>query len=248
MMTVIPEKAKEVLMAPPQYTPKDPVPQPCHPPPDFATQLQHAQAGCAACLERLMAQHDGLVHWTIHQGPYGLLTYTQALQAGRIGLWQALLHFDPTRGRAFSTYAWVAIRRHLLREVQREDRFWRPLPPLWPDLPPDPVEEALDHLAQGAVAPWVNQLRPRLRLLVHAYYGLDGGPPQDLPTLAQHWGCRKQRTHQLLHEALHFLALPAFSWTVRLYLGRTEAGELRAALRAWSRWRRQRWLRWRPYR
>jgi RNA polymerase sigma factor (sigma-70 family) len=236
-------------MAHAQYTSDCPIAQPPHAPPRFAEQVRHAQAGCAACLDTLMAQHDGLVHWTIHQGPYGLLRYTQALQAGRIGLWQALLHFDPARGIPFASYAWVAIRRHLLLEVQREDRFWRPLPLLWAGPPPDPVEEALDRLAHQSVAPWVAQLRPRLRFIVRAYYGLDGGPARNLPALARQLGCRRQRIHQLLHEALHGLALPVCSWTVRLYLGRTDAAELRAAQQAWWRGRRcHRWLRWRPYR
>ena len=56
-------------MVHPQYTPKAPSAQSCPAPPDFCTQLQHAQAGCAACLDQLMAQHDGLVHWVIrHYG------------------------------------------------------------------------------------------------------------------------------------------------------------------------------------
>ncbi|MBN1811918.1 MAG: hypothetical protein JXA14_08795, partial [Anaerolineae bacterium] len=37
------------------------------------------------------------------------ISYEEALQAGRIGLWHAIQGYDPRRGTAFSTYAWVAI-------------------------------------------------------------------------------------------------------------------------------------------
>ncbi len=235
-------------MARSQYTPNCALAQ-LPAPPGFVDRLRHAQAGCSVCLDLLMAQHETLVQWTLRQGGWGPFDYETALQAARIGLWKALLHFDPTRGFAFSSYAVVAMRRQVCREETCERRFWRSRPSLGPDLPPDPLEDALDHLAQGAVAPWVDQLRPRLRFILRSYYGLDGRPPRDLPTLARQLGCRKQRTHQLLHEALHVLALPAFSWTVRLLLGRTDEAELRAAQQAWWRARRQgRWLRWRPYR
>jgi DNA-directed RNA polymerase sigma subunit (sigma70/sigma32) len=31
--------------------------------------------------------------------------YEEVVQEGRIGLWRALLRYDPARGAAFSTYA-----------------------------------------------------------------------------------------------------------------------------------------------
>ncbi len=234
-------------MTHPQYTPKDPVLQPCHPAPDFATQLQHAQAGCPVCLDHLMAQHDGLVPWTIRRYGRDILPYDEAQQAGRIGLWQALLHFDPARGVTFASYAVVAIGRTIYREGRRYRRFWRPLPFLFPEPLPDPLEEATRHLVQQAVPRWVQTLPPRLRFVVRAYYGLDGYRPQVLPALAPLLGRSKQRAHQLLQEALHWLALPQPSWEVRLLLERTTAPELRAALRAWPISRRYRWTRWRSY-
>jgi DNA-directed RNA polymerase specialized sigma subunit len=53
----------------------------------------------------------------------GTLPYDEALQAGRIGLWQALLRFEPQRGTTFSTYAVVTIRRRILRAAQRRHHF-----------------------------------------------------------------------------------------------------------------------------
>jgi RNA polymerase sporulation-specific sigma factor len=74
-----------------------------HPP--EATQFIQAQAGCAESLNQLMARHDGLVQAVVRQQVLGELPFEEALQAGRIGLWRAILGFDPERGFAFSTYA-----------------------------------------------------------------------------------------------------------------------------------------------
>ncbi|MCK4451577.1 MAG: hypothetical protein KAX26_13410, partial [Anaerolineae bacterium] len=70
-----------------------------------ATLFQQARAGCSASLNTLMDRHDGLVQAVVRQQVLGDLPFAEALQAGRIGLWRAILGFDPSRGLAFSTYA-----------------------------------------------------------------------------------------------------------------------------------------------
>ena len=74
-----------------------------------ATLFQQAQAGRSDSLVELMECHDGLVQAGVHQQVLGDLPFTEALQAGRIGLWRAILGFDPNRGLTFSTYAWLRI-------------------------------------------------------------------------------------------------------------------------------------------
>ena len=66
--------------------------------PEPATQVQagraqfrQAQAGCRDCLNELMEQHDGLVHAVVRKQILGDLPYDEAIQAGRIGLWRAVL-------------------------------------------------------------------------------------------------------------------------------------------------------------
>jgi DNA-directed RNA polymerase specialized sigma subunit len=54
-----------------------------------------------------------LVHYVLRRRVSDELAYADLLQVGRLGLWQAVLHFDPTRGVAFSTYAVVAIQRRM---------------------------------------------------------------------------------------------------------------------------------------
>jgi len=86
-----------------------------------------------------MAYHDGLVHAIIRHQYGGSLPYAQLLQAGRIGLWRAIQHFDPNHGTAFSTYAWPAIARQIWHEVAQANsppqEVLTPNPPLYaPDL------------------------------------------------------------------------------------------------------------------
>ncbi|MGD9047085.1 MAG: sigma factor, partial [Anaerolineae bacterium] len=74
-----------------------------------AALFRQAQAGCRDSLARLMAAHEGLVQVVVRKQALGHLPFAEALQAGRIGLWRAILGFDPERGYAFSTYAWTSI-------------------------------------------------------------------------------------------------------------------------------------------
>ena len=71
----------------------------------------------AQAVQKAMEQHDGLVHAFIRRQGGGAISYEEALQAGRIGLWRAMRGYDPTRGTAFSTYAWVAICRQIRRRA-----------------------------------------------------------------------------------------------------------------------------------
>lgn len=62
-----------------------------------------AQAGCRECVEGLLAQHAGLVHCIVRRQWPGDADYADLIQEGWIGLWLAILHFDPGRGFTFST-------------------------------------------------------------------------------------------------------------------------------------------------
>jgi len=70
-------------------------------------------------VEEKLNRHEGLVQAVIRREGSGTLTYEEALQAGRIGLWRAILGYEPKRDTAFSTYAWVAIRRHIRRAATK---------------------------------------------------------------------------------------------------------------------------------
>jgi|GEM_PF-1400465 len=89
--------------------------------PPEATRFTKAQAGCIESLNQLMARHNGLVQAVVRQQVLGGLPFEEALQAGRIGLWRALLGFDPAQGSAFSTCAWTCIKHHVWRAVKAHE-------------------------------------------------------------------------------------------------------------------------------
>ena len=86
------------------------------------TLFMKAQAGCAESLNALMEQHEGLVHLVVGRQWLLTLEYEEALQAGRRGLWRAVLGYDPERGIRFSTYAYSAIMRYVWSAVKGEQR------------------------------------------------------------------------------------------------------------------------------
>jgi len=179
-----------------------------------------------------MAQHDGLVHAYIQRQGGGNIPYEEALQAGRIGLWNAIRGYDPRRGTAFSTYAWVAIWRQIHRrgkELSRESDVRVPeMPVRWVVL--DPVEEVEKHLTIDALRDLVGQLPKQFRRVIVGRYGLGEQPPCTLKELGKELGLSGERVRQLQQEALAWLRHPAHSWRLRQLLGKNTAADYRRAL------------------
>jgi RNA polymerase sigma factor (sigma-70 family) len=208
-----------------------------------ATLLQQAQAGCPDSLNALMIRHDGLVQAVVRQQVLGDLPFAEALQAGRIGLWRAVLGYDLERGTAFSTYAWPCIMRQVWRAVKEHSRF-HSLPVTGDGLPPlaepDPalvweataVQQALHHLVQ--------RLPGRLRYVVVARYGLHDTPPATYRQIGAALGLSGERTRQLHTEALVWLRHPAHSQTLRSLLGRHTLADYRLADALTQDWLRRR--------
>lgn len=77
--------------------------------------LARARRNDAVAIEDLLRLHEPLVRAFVRKFRLGRLDRDDALQAGRIGLWKAILRYDPRFGTCFSTYAiwWirVAVRR-----------------------------------------------------------------------------------------------------------------------------------------
>jgi hypothetical protein len=66
--------------------------------------FEQAQGGGQESLNLLMARHEGLVFSSVNRQNLGDLSYDEADQAGRIGLWRAIEGFDPQRGNRFLTF------------------------------------------------------------------------------------------------------------------------------------------------
>ena len=215
--------------------------------PRRATQVQagralfrQAQAGCRDCLNELMEQHDGLVHAVVRRQILGDLPYDEAIQAGRIGLWRAVLGYDPDRG-AFSTYAWPSITRHVWRAVKEAGRFLQPSVVMSADPPLTALDAELVWEASAihnALHDLVKQQPTRLRYIITTRYGLAGYPAAFYREIGAYLHLSGERVRQLHTEALVALRHPAHSQHLRSLLGYHTVASYE-----WAETLAQRWLR-----
>jgi RNA polymerase sigma factor (sigma-70 family) len=211
-----------------------------------AALFQQAQAGCRDSLNRLMEAHDGLVHAAVRQQVLGDLPYPDAVQAGRMGLWRAIVRFDPQHGTAFSTYAWPSIVHHIWRAVKVHTRSTEQAEaarkgascPRWHARAGiDPEELDTWQSVRQALYALVQRLPERLQRIVVARYGLDGQPPDLYREIGARLGLTGERVRQLHSEALVWLRHPPHSDELRSWLGRHRLADY-----AWAEAEAQRWL------
>lgn len=205
--------------------------------PEAARLFRQAQAGERKSLDQLMRQHDGLVHHIIRRQWGGELTYAEVLQEGRIGLWRAILRFDPERGIAFSTYAGAAIAHQVWRAVklrQRAEEEGQRARGNADGLPPvsfDPLAGLVKQAVDAELYTMVAQLPAKQRWVVRTYYGLDGQAAHSQRQLGEQLGCTRQAIHYHLRRALQRLRHPAFSASLRALLGLNRRQDYLRALR-----------------
>lgn len=189
-----------------------------------------AQSGCQACVERLLRQHAGLVHWVIRRDCCSDLPYGELLHEGQIALWQAIRHYDASRGVAFSTYAVAAIRHRLWDVVA-----WAQRPQGYQELAAaaDPAVVAAQawqrQAVRAALRAALAYLPERSCHILVAVYGLDGQPPLSLAAIGRLYGLSRERIRQLRNDALVVLRLPAFSGRLRRLCDQTDRGAYRRA-------------------
>lgn len=211
--------------------------------PSEAVLFEQAQAGCWACLNQLMARHEGLVPFVVRRQTLGQLPFAAAMQSGRIGLWRAIRGYDPRRGHAFSTYAYPAIARHVWQAVKQSERA-ELLPvamaaaAMIDRTDPEVIWEAA--LVHASLVQLVGRLPERLRTIIIARYGLAGNPSRSYREIGVTLGLTGERVRQLHTEALVWLRHPAHSQHLRGLLGRHTLADYEAADA-----QAQRWLRWR---
>ena len=208
-----------------------------------ATRFEQAQAGCSTSLNELMACHDGLVQAVVRQQVLGDLPFTEALQAGRIGLWHAIQGFDPCRGLAFSTYAWPCIMRQVWREVKVHDRFSSSTAiddehQVFDEPDPATVWEA--EAVRQALRDAVERLSQRLQYVIVARYGLNGDPPAIYRLIGADFSLTGERARQLHTEALVWLRHPAHSYVLRSLLDRHTLADYEIAHNLAQQWLRRR--------
>ncbi len=141
---------------------------------ETAQEFHQAQEGEEESLNQLMRQHDGLVHHILRRQSSGVLSYGETLQAGRIGLWRAIMGFEPRRGTRFSTYASVSIARHIWQEVsQGQKEAERKQAKIELEPAPDPASCFLEQEVNTELETLVGRLPSKRRWIVQRYYGLE---------------------------------------------------------------------------
>ncbi len=213
-------------------------------PPSETALWQQAQAGCRKSVNLLMSQHNGLVYAVVRQQVLGSLSYDEALQAGRTGLWRAILGYDPERGTTFSTYAWIAIMRSVWAAVKksgkREGKIVVPLSTAFPDEVQEPDRGWERKELAAATRQAARQLPTRLQFVLDTRYGWTGNPPVTFRQIGEQLGVSRQRACQLHQEALMRLRQPALSYQLRVWLGKHTAGEYEATANTTALWLQRR--------
>ena len=205
--------------------------------------FRQARAGGRESLNALMKMHDGLVHAVVCQQVLGDLPYAEALQAGRIGLWRAIVRFDPSRGYAFSTYAWRSIVHHVWRAVKEQRRAsctesveayteWQCIASI------DPAALEVAWSVHDTLHALVTRLSERLQQVIVARYGLDGQGRRFYREIGRQLGVSGERARQLHSEALVWLRHPAHSQDLRSLLAYHSLADY-----VWADAEAQRWLR-----
>ena len=191
-----------------------------------------------------MRQHAGLVHHVLRRQVCGDAAYDDLLQEGRIGLWQAMLHFDPQRGVAFSTYAGVAIQRRIWHAAKQAGLPGsEPSPAASLDARELAEENVWRADVREALGEAVSRLPERLRQVVCAAYGLGGEPPCTLEAIGQRFGVTGEMARYWRNNALVLLRLPLFSGRLQQVCGqddRAAYARAQSLTRAWLRGRRVR--------
>ena len=206
------------------------------------TLWQQAQAGCRQSLNLLMSRHDGLVHAVVRQQVLGDLAYEEALQAGRTGLWRAIMGYDRQRGTAFSTYAWPAIMRSVWAAVKanQQEVVSRPLSGELVDEGQEPAQLWERAVVKASTREAVARLPERLQELLAARYGWQGQAPATFSQIGAQLGVSKQRAHQLHQEALIRLRQPTFSYQLRGLLAKHSVSQYQVTAEQTAVWLQRR--------
>jgi len=211
-----------------------------------ATLYEQAQGGCAESLNKLLQQHEGLVCVVVRRQWLAGLLEEEARQAGRHGLWRAILGYDPQRGTAFSTYAYKAIMRYVWAAVQGHLRQRRREVPqevlglYFCSTASDPAQEQEQGEVEQALWELVARLRERERQVIEARNGLGGRERQTLAQIGLQLGVCGERVRQLQQEGLIWLRHPGHSQEVRSLLARHTRQEYERAQQLAAAWRKQR--------
>jgi RNA polymerase sigma factor (sigma-70 family) len=192
-----------------------------------------------------MVKHEGLVQAVVRRQCLGELPFDEGLQAGRQGLWRAILGYDPERGIAFSSYAWPSISRAIWQAVKvaERDHAQTSLGAVRLSQPHQASDPALSweaHTIQTTLHHLVARLPERLHQIITARYGLNGSQARTYRRIGVTLDLSGERVRQLHTEALVWLRHPAHSQTLRSLLNRHHLADYQTAHEQAQHWLRRR--------
>lgn len=195
-------------------------------PPPEARLYEQAQRGCKDSLDLLLMRHEPLVVHATSRQNLGDMPFEEAVQAGRIGLWKAILGYDPGHGCQFSTYAypaivhdiWQAVKEHCVANQQAHGvHTWQVFFQQWEM---GPAQQEQEREIQVSLAELVSRL-PRLwQRVVTVRYELAGESWQTYRQLGQELGYSREWVRLAELQALVWLRHPAHSQELRELLRR----------------------------
>ena len=214
--------------------------------PPEASEYEQAQAGSWESLNQLMERHEPLVLHAVKRQNLGDLAYDEVVQAGRIGLWQAIMKYDAGRGHQFSTYAypaivhqvWAAVKAHCVANgKEHATREWAIFFRHWEV---GPTEAQAQEEVHASLYAMVKRLPERLGKVMVTYYGLAGKRVQLQREIGTQMGVTQQRISQLKEAALVRMRHPAHSQELRELLQRHSQQEYEWAEEIAQAWLRRR--------
>jgi len=181
--------------------------------PSEATQFEQAQGGCAASLNELMQRHEKLVHFVVQRQWLFTLPYEEAVQAGRRGLWRAILGCDAGGERLFDLRlpgnyeVCLGGCKERTTAIAARSAAGQPGSVLLSQRGEPGKAERAGEIAECVLA-MVKRLPRRLGFVIRAYYGLHGKEPQTLQAIGDQLGLTRERVRQLPRRSLG-VAAPA---------------------------------------
>ena len=211
-----------------------------------ASLFEQVQKGCHESLNLLMARHEGLVVSAVNRQNLGDLPFEEAVQAGREGLWHAILRYDPHKGYRFSSYAypaivhqvWAAVKGHC--EANRKAHATREWAVFFRYCEAGPAQQQAAEEMRECLHALVGRLPKRLRRVIQVRYELAGERWQTLAKIGTELGVCHERVRQLQQEALVWLRHPAHSQELRELLQRHSQQEYEWADEVAQAWLRRR--------
>jgi RNA polymerase sigma factor (sigma-70 family) len=174
------------------------------------------------------------------------LDYEEALQAGRRGLWRAVLGYDAERDTRFSTYAYLAIMRYVWGDVKAEQRRIKREVPISIlalysyETGVDPAWLKDQEEIRASLLALIKRLPEEQQEVISAYYGWGDQEPQSLEVIGKQLGISRGRVLRMRNAALVWLSQPAHSQEIRSLLARHNQAQYELADQLAQAWLKRR--------